>query len=69
MKYTIDRIEGGTAILEGYDNSRLEIDASTLPAGANEGAAIEIKENGEIVLFVDDERSKRIADKMKLVWK
>ena len=69
MKYTIDRIEGTTAVLEGYDGSRLEIDAKTLPKGAKEGAAIEINPNGVITIFVDEERAKRIADKMKSVWK
>jgi len=68
MKYTIDRIVGGIAVLEGYDGSDLELTACRLPKGAKAGSAIEI--DGEnIELFVDSERSAKVAELMKKVWR
>jgi hypothetical protein len=68
MKYVIDRIEEGTAILEGYDGERLEMEAGLLPKGAGEGASVMV-EGEKVVLFKDEERERRIAEKMKAVWR
>jgi len=69
MKYIIDRIEENTAILESYDGDRLNIEKTRLPKEAQEGTSVEINENGVITVFVDEERRKRIAEKMKKVWR
>ena len=68
MKYTIDRITSNIAVLEGYDGSRMELPVSRLPNGAKEGSAVEINDR-KISLFIDNERTKKIADLMKKVWK
>jgi len=69
MKYVIDRIVGNIVVLEGYDDSRVEIDKARLPKGAKEGSSIEIGEDGVVRLFVDEERERRIAEKMRKVWR
>ena len=69
MKYVIDRIAGNTSVLEGYDGSHLEIEKARLPKGAREGSSVEIDAEGVVTLFVDEERERRIAEKMKKVWR
>jgi len=69
MKYIIDRIEGNIAVCEDEKLKMVEIEKSRLPKGSKEGSAIQIDENGVITLFDDTEREKRIAEKMKAIWK
>ena len=69
MKYVIDRIAGDVAVLEGYESGRLEVKKALLPTGAKEGSSIEVDERGGMTLFRDEERERRIAEKMKAVWR
>ena len=69
MKYVIDRFEGDYAVCENDDLKRINVEKSRLPRGVKEGSTIEIDEAGEIALIDDAERVKRIADKMKSVWR
>ena len=41
MKYTIDRIEGGIAVLECEDGTMTEAPVQSLPQGIREGSALE----------------------------
>jgi hypothetical protein len=69
MTYTIDRIEGDYAVCIDDNGNRIEIKKNLLPDGAGEGLFISMGENGGIALLEDTVREKRIADKMKAVWR
>ena len=69
MKYIIDRFEGNTAICEDDSMDHVERDIARLPEGVREGSAIVVGDDGVISLVDDSEREKRIADKMKAVWR
>jgi len=69
MKYVIDRIVDDLAVLEGYEGDSIKIGKSKLPKGAKEGSSVEIGDNGVMTLFRDVERERRIAEKMRKVWR
>jgi hypothetical protein len=69
MKYVIDRIEGTIAVCEGEDGKMVEITKTRLPNGAREGSAILIDDDGKISLADNTVMEKRIAEKMKAIWK
>jgi hypothetical protein len=69
MKCVIDRIEGNIAVCESDDGRIVEIAIIRLPKAVKEGSAIFIEADGTITTADNSEREKRIADKMKAVWK
>ena len=69
MKYIIDRFEGDYAVCENDAKEFIEIVKTSLPNGAREGSVIFINDNGKVTLLEDEQRSKRISEKMKKVWK
>ena len=70
MKLIIDRIEEITAYCEDPSGNILEIDRTSLPAGASEGDIL-ISEDGVIRIDTNatEERRNRIRNKMKGLWK
>ena len=69
MRYIIDRFGGNTAICEDENRNFIEIEKSRLPDEAREGSIITIDTEGRIFLINDEDRMKRINEKMKSVWK
>ena len=69
MKYIIDRFEGDMAVCEDEGMNHTDIHKSRLPEGIHEGDAFEIDGNGLITPVDDLERKRRIAEKMKAVWR
>ena len=69
MRYIIDRFEGKYAICADDCNNRIEVEISRLPQGVREGTRVEIDDNSVAIISDDDQRVKRIADKMRDVWR
>jgi hypothetical protein len=69
MEYVIDRFEGNFAVCESDSGDFIEIDKARLPEGVREGATIAVDNKGLISLADGSVREKRIADKMKAVWR
>lgn len=64
MKYTVDRISDGYAVLES-DNVRLTVDSSKLPEDVSEGDIIEERPEGYMILKNEtEERRKLILKKL-----
>ena len=67
MKYIVDRIENGIAILEIFDSSEMiEVDVNLLPSDIHDGSII-YYESGVYSLDLDEEeiRRKKIEDRFK----
>ena len=67
MKYIVDRIENGIAILEIFDSSEIiEVDVNLLPSDIHDGSII-YYESGVYSLDLDEEeiRRKKIEDRFK----
>ena len=69
IEYVIDRFEGNIAVCEDNSRNFIEIDKARLPEGAREGSTIIMDNKGGISLVDSSVREKRIADKMKAVWR
>lgn len=70
MKYTVDRIVSGIAVLEKEDLSHIEVPVSSLPEGTKEGSVLLF--DGSVYSFDFDEeaeRKRQIAEKQKLIFK
>jgi len=56
LHYTIDRIEGDTAVLESDDGEVINIKLTDLPAGIKEGDILKFENN---IYTIDEQRTKQ----------
>ena len=68
MRYTVDRIEEGLAVLEAEDRTMQTVPLSQLPHGIREGAVVTASEDG-FTVDEDTARAARIREKMKRLLK
>lgn len=69
MKYTIDRIENGIAVLEGEDGVMLEVPVQLLPQGLGEGSALEKQRDAWIPADNSEDRARIESKFAKLLKK
>lgn len=70
MKYIVDRIEEGIAILEKEDLTHVEAKLSELPLGIREGSVLIFDGNTYTVdTDVEAQRKKRIYEKQHMLFK
>lgn len=58
MKYTVDRIENGIAVLENDKSDFISVPTSELPDGIRDGSVL-IYDNGKYFLDADAEKKRR----------
>ena len=58
MKFYVDRIEDGIAVLEDAAQERLRVPVADLPEGTREGSSLFFRDGG-YVLDSEDERARR----------
>lgn len=64
MKITIDRFEGGFAIVEKEDRTFFDLPLALVPEGAAEGSVLDISIDKE----TENSRRERIEEKAKRLW-
>ena len=70
MRYTVDRLEEGLAVLEAEDRSLLTVPGDQLPPGTREGDAVIATEDGFAAAPREaDARAARIREKIRRLWK
>jgi len=69
VKYIIDRFEGDYAVCEDENGEFTDIEKMKLPAEAKEGSTIEMDGNGAVNITENEERKRRIAEKMRIIRK
>lgn len=70
MKFTVDRIEDGIAVLEKEDFTHVEIPADVLPEGAKEGSKLLYDgEDYTLDLNAEEEARNRIIQKQRNIFK
>ena len=58
MRFYVDRIENGFAVLEDAAQDRLRVALRELPEGTREGSSLFLRD-GKYVLDTEDERARR----------
>lgn len=70
MKYTVDRIEEGIAVLEKEDLTHISISVENLPQGVKEGSILIFDGVNYIIDTVSEgERRKSVLEKQNLLFK
>lgn len=70
IKYTVDRVEDGIAVLEKEDLSHVELKVSEIPFTVKEGNVLLFDEGKFILDFSEEEeRRKTILEKQRNIFK
>lgn len=70
MKFTVDRIEDGIAVLEKEDVTHIEISSDILPEGAKEGSVLIFDgAHYNLDLNAEEEARDRIIKKQRSIFK